>query len=383
MIKSQMINGPDKEQLYDLIRKKTGMKYVFGFNSGQEAITAVLMARGISSKDKVIMPSYCCETVAKAVVDSAASPLFCDIGDDYNPDVDHILRLIDSPVKAIIFPHLFGNPGAIDKLEKALDEKGLRSDILLIDDAAQSFGARLNGKLLGTFGDAGIISFGPGKTMTASGGGLLITNSERLAKKTNKLTVKHVFYLNKLKRLFYWIIFRRWRRFTLPFYPFFSPVFKTRPKKQDSIYSLCNVDASIAALQLKKLNNLIKTRVKRKEILDTLFKNFSDTFYLFPKNDSNSNFLNVATKYLIRYRRKTSNADIQAQFKDILSDVGIEIQNLYTPIHHKPEYASIPNKLDKTEEYYRKLLQIPVEPSMPLKEFIFTVKSCLRAVKHL
>ncbi|MCK4554731.1 DegT/DnrJ/EryC1/StrS family aminotransferase [Candidatus Parcubacteria bacterium] len=378
-----IIKGQDSKKLYNLVRQKTGMKHVFGFNSGQEAITAVLKAWGICSKDRVIMPSYCCETVARAVIAAGVQPLFCDIDENYNPDVNHIMAILDQTVRAIIFPHLFGNPGAIDKLELALDEKGIRSQILLIDDAAQSFGARLNGRLIGTFGNAGIISFGPGKTMTASGGGILITNSERLAKKTDRLTVEHISSLNKLTRLFYWIIFRRWRRFTLPFYPFFSPVFKTKPKKQDGIYALCNVDAAIAVLQLKKLNKIIEIRIQRKEILDSLFSNYSDSFFLLPQNNSKSNSLNVATKYLIRYRRKISNDDIQVQFKDILSSVGIEIQNLYIPIHHKPEYASASNKLDKTEGYYRKLLQIPIEPSMSLKEFIFTIKTCLKAVKHL
>ena len=378
-----IIDGNQKEKLYKLTRKKTGMKYVFGFNSGQDAISAALVAGGVGSGDNVIMPSYCCETVARAVIAVGAQPLFCDIDENYNPDVSHILTILDQSVRAIIFPHLFGNPGAIDELEHAMEKKEVRSQILLIDDAAQSFGAKIDGKLLGTFGDAGIISFGPGKTMTASGGGILITNSERLAKKTDRLTVEHISSLNKLKRLFYWIIFRRWRRFTLPFYPFFSSVFKTKPKKQDSIYALCNVDAAIAVLQLKKLNNLIAIRVKRKEILDTLFGNYSDSFFLLPKNNPKSNSLNVATKYLIEYRRKTSNDDIQVQFKNILSSVGIEIQNLYIPIHHKPEYASASNKLDKTEGYYRKLLQIPIEPSMSLKEFIFTIKTCLKAVKHL
>ena len=74
----KLIDGPDIKKLYARIREVTGVKYVFGFNSGQQAIQAALTAYGVEG-GQVIMPSYCCETVAKAVMDSGASPLFCDI----------------------------------------------------------------------------------------------------------------------------------------------------------------------------------------------------------------------------------------------------------------------------------------------------------------
>jgi len=378
-----IIDGPQKEKLYELIRNKTGMKYVFGFNSGQQAILAALKAERIGTGDKVVMPSYCCETVAMAVVDSGASPLFCDIGDDLNPDIENILKLIDLSVKSIIFPHLFGNPGAIDKLELALEKKGIRSQILLIDDAAQSFGARLNGRLIGTFGDAGIISFGPGKTMTASGGGILITSSSDLAQNIQEIPTCHIDFKYKLKRLIYWIIFRRWRRFTLPFYPFFSPVFKTKPKKQDSIYALCNVDAAIAVLQLKKLNDLIEIRVKRKEILDTLFTDFSDSFYLLPKNNSNSNFLNVATKYAVYLKPELVNQDSFNIYRNIMNDSGVEIQDLYVPIHMKAGYNNFRVSLLKTESQFNKIYQFPVEPSISDQDFNYILSRFMFFCKSL
>lgn len=350
------------------------MKHVFGFNSGQEAITAALKAWGLGSNDKVIMPSYCCETVAMAIIAAGAQPLFCDIGDDYNPDVEHILKLIDNSVKAVIFPHLFGNPGAIDKLEYALEKKGIRSQILLIDDAAQSFGARLNGKLIGTFGDAGIISFGPGKTMTASGGGILITNTEKLAEKTDRLSVSHVSFSNKLKRVLYWVIFRRWRKFTLPFYPFFSPVLKVKPKDENSIYSLCNIDAAIAVAQVQQLDSLLKIRIDRKSILDRHLKNFSNIFFLLPENTLDSTSLNVATKYIARMKSKLFNQDSFNIYKNIMKDSGVEIQDLYIPIHMKEGYNNFWTSLSETESCFNKIYQIPVEPSMSDQDFKY-VKS--------
>ena len=367
-----MINGPDKEQLYKLILRKTGMKYVFGFNSGQEAIYAALIASGIGPKDRIILPSYCCQTVATAIVDSAAEPLFCDINDDYNPDIDHILKIIDDRVKSIIVPHLFGNPAAIDELEKALEDKGIRSKIFLIDDAAQSFGALLHGRLLGTFGDAGIISFGPGKTMTASGGGLLITNLKELADKLANMPFHKISFCYKFRRLFYWLIFRRWRKFTLPFYPFLKSIFEGIRVDKSRIMELCNVDAAIAIEQLKKLDSLLETRIKRKGILDNQLAQYtSNTLYLLPKNDTNNVSLNVATKYLVRLNAIEYNEDVLSTYKDIVEDSGIEIQSLYTPIHLKFAYSNSRITLSKTEKCYNRMLQVPVEPSINNRDFEF------------
>jgi dTDP-4-amino-4,6-dideoxygalactose transaminase len=368
----KLIEGTCKEQLYALVRKKTGMKYVFGFNSGQEAIYVALKASGIGPNDRVILPSYCCETVATAVLDSGAAPLFCDINDDYNPDVEHILKLIDDRVKSIIVSHLFGNPAAIDELEKALENRGIRSKILLIDDAAQSFGALLHGRLLGTFGDAGIISFGPGKTMTASGGGLLITNSKDLTKNLTKITTCRISFFDKLKHLLYWIIFRRWRKFTLPFFPSLSKYFKSSAKDKGKVGTLCNVDAAIAVEQFKKLDSLLETRIKRKEILDNNLAEYDrGIFYLLPKNISKNVSLNVATKYLVRLNTIECNPDILSIYKYIVEGSGIEIQSLYTPIHMKPEYSDSRTSLPKTERCYNRIFQIPVEPSISKRDFKF------------
>jgi dTDP-4-amino-4,6-dideoxygalactose transaminase len=370
ILTGSVVNGKSKAKLYEQIRKQTGLKHVIGFNSGQEAICAALIAWGIKKGDRVIMPSYCCETVAMAVLDSGADIIFCDIGGDLNPDVSHILSLVSPEVKAVIFPHLFGNPGSIDRLEKGLEGTGLRSDILVIDDAAQSFGAQLNGRLLGTFGDAGIISFGPGKTMTAAGGGLLITDSARISEALSALSMSRVSLSEKLKRLFYWVIFRRWRRFTLPFLPLFSRFLGSNNRDKNKPAMLCNVDAAIAIEQLKNLDGFIATRIKRKGLLDnSIGKYGASSLCLMPENSSDSRSVNVATKYLLRLKGNEHAREIPGLYSLEIERLGIEILPLYTPIHLKPEYSHYSVSLPETETAYKKILQIPVEPSMSDRVF--------------
>lgn len=374
LLTGKLIDGPDIKKLYDRIREVTGVKYVFGFNSGQEAIQAALTAGGVGNGDYVIMPSYCCETVAKAIVNSGANPLFCDIGDDLNPDVDHILRLINSSVKAIIFPHLFGNPGAIDRLKKELEKNGQKSRILLIDDAAQSFGAKLNGRFIGTFGDAGMISFAAGKTMTATGGGLLITDSRPLAENIRKLEVDVVSIENKLKRLLYWVFFRRWRTYTLPFFPFIQPLIEQDAGVNKKLRNLCNMDATLALRQLKKLDRLLSIRIGRKKYLDQHLKSgqFNGLRPVTPI--SIAGLLPVATKYLISVEDNAPGVKKQDHYKEYMKENGIEIQDLYFPNHLKKKYAKETCSLPATEKYYTKLIQIPIEPSMDRHKFHFVIK---------
>ena len=375
LLTGRLIEGADKEELYDRIREKTGVKYVFGFNSGREAIQAALQAKKIGAGDQVIMPSYCCETVARAIIDCGAKPLFCDIGDDYNPDVPHILKIFTPSVKAIIFPHLFGNPGAIDRLERELEESGVRSAIFLIDDAAQSFGAKLNHRLIGTFGDAGVISFGPGKTMTASGGGLLLTNSETLAKALPGIELGQVFCRNKLLRLVYWVIFRRWRRYSLPFYRLFQGLFsdhgtEAKPTK------LCNVDAAIALEQVRKLDSLLRVRIERKKELDKRVSDLWREEIILPAFNGNpETSLRVATKYVFRLRHQPGSNDRQQMYRQFLLASGIELQSLYEPIHLKSEHVPQEGPLVQTESVWGELLQIPLEPSMGRKQFEFVIKA--------
>jgi dTDP-4-amino-4,6-dideoxygalactose transaminase len=363
-----------------MIREKTGVRYVFGFNSGREAIQAALLAKGIGVGDHVVMPSYCCESVARAVTSTGAQPLFCDIDNDYNPDVDDIVKKVNSSVKAIIFPHLFGNPGAIDRLERELEKKGIRSKIFLVDDAAQSFGAELKGRLVGTFGDAGIISFGPGKTMTASGGGLLLTNSEDLADKLATMELNTMSFNNKLRRLAYWVIFRRWRRFTLPLLPIFSRFLGIIERSDNRLLVLCNIDASIGLEQLKKLDILLQIRIERKKRLDQhLSSTWKGQITLPPPNENREKYLNVATKYVFRFRNNSDEGEVQDRFRVFFISAGIELQNLYRPIHLGLGGTWHGDILERTERVWKTVLQIPLEPSISQGQF----KSIIRTFEEI
>jgi perosamine synthetase len=305
--------------------------------------------------------------------------MFCDIGEDFNPDVNHILGLINPFLKAIIFPHLFGNPGRIDELEKALVDGRLRSKILIIDDAAQSFGAKLKGRLLCSFGDAGVISFGPGKTMTASGGGLLVTNSEHLAVRVAQLPITSVSTETKLKRLVYWIVFRRWRRVSLPFLPQFSSFLAGAEATSAYPSRLCNVDAAIGVAQMEKLDDLLTIRSSRGEKLDEVLYQ-PEVSTGISRKGRRCDTIGAVTKYVVRGNGAESE-DFQKSYADFMQTKSIEIQGLYTPIHLSSRYGCGGDSLPSTEKACRSIIQIPVEPSIRSSEFDLVVRKFFEFIK--
>src|SRR5439155_12031526 len=138
--------------------------------------------------------------------------VFADIDDTLNIDPEKIPGLISKQTRAILVPHLFGRPARIDDISRFAQEQSLS----VIDDAAQAFGATLYGKPVGTFGDVGIVSFGPGKTLVATGGGMLVTNHRDVFLRAKALSVPRLGEFQTLSRLIHFVMRRRSRGVTLP-----------------------------------------------------------------------------------------------------------------------------------------------------------------------
>lgn len=170
--------GEDCKQLEETVAKISGAKYGIGCASGSDALLLSLMALGVGEGDEVIVPSFTFFATASAVTRLGAKPVFVDIEPDtFNLDLDCVEAAITNHTKAIIPVHLFGQPVDMPRLV-ALTKK---HSISIVEDAAQSIGASVNGKPVGGFGDLGCISFYPTKNLGGMGdGGMIVTNDESL-----------------------------------------------------------------------------------------------------------------------------------------------------------------------------------------------------------
>jgi len=170
-------SGPQINLFEKMVADYFGTDYCLTFNSGTSALHAVLLSYGIGPSDEVIVPSFTFIATANAPKFVGASPVFADIEDvTFGIDPDEVEAMITSKTKAIIPVHYGGFPCKIRELQKIADDHG----IILIEDAAEAFGATVNGRKVGTFGDSAILSFCQNKIITTGEGGAVVTDNKDL-----------------------------------------------------------------------------------------------------------------------------------------------------------------------------------------------------------
>jgi len=177
--------GPFVERFERAAAEYLGIPHAIGVNSGTSALHLALIAAGVGPGDKVLVPSFTFIATAWAVLYVGATPVLCDVEDSTaNIDLADAERRIDSSVKAIIPVHLFGQPADLTGVMAF----AARHRLTVIEDAAQAFGARFDGRHVGTFGLCGCFSFYPAKNLGAAGeAGLVVTSNEQIARRLRAL----------------------------------------------------------------------------------------------------------------------------------------------------------------------------------------------------
>ncbi len=152
------------------LAKMTGQDQGVAASSGTAAVFLALKGLGIGPGDEVIFPSYVCTAPWHAVSQAGATPVLVDIDPEtYHPSPGAVTRAITSKTKAVIVPHLFGLPADLSELEK--------SGIPIIEDCAQTLGASMGGRPVGSVGALTVCSFYATKLITTGEGGMVLGRS--------------------------------------------------------------------------------------------------------------------------------------------------------------------------------------------------------------
>ena len=175
------IGGPVVQSLERELAKYTGSAQAITCASGTDALTIALLALGLKPGDEVIVPDFTFIAPAECVMRLGGIPKFADIdAETLQIDPESVESLIGEKTRGIIAVNLFGQCAPYQEIQKVAKAHGL----WLIEDAAQSFGAKQNGVSACTFGDISITSFYPAKPLGCYGdGGALFTQDEGLAQK--------------------------------------------------------------------------------------------------------------------------------------------------------------------------------------------------------
>lgn len=173
-------NYENNEQFEKSFAERVGRKYCVSVSSATDALHFALLAHDIGPGDEVLVTDFSWISSSACVSMVGATPVFCDIDiNSYHMSLDSIKRMYSDKVKAIVYPHLFGNMTDTTEIRNFCNEKG----ILFVEDAAQSLGSSLNGVAAGTIGDCSVYSFNSNKVIAGiNGGGVVLTDNEAIAK---------------------------------------------------------------------------------------------------------------------------------------------------------------------------------------------------------
>ena len=177
--------GENINEIEKMASEMVGVKYAVALSCGTAALHMAMKLAGVKPGDKVFASDMTFDATVNPIVYEGGIPVFIDTEyDTWNMDPVALEKAFElyPDVKVVVIAHLYGTPGKIDEI-KAVCEK---NHAVIIEDAAESFGATYKGVQTGTFGSYNAISFNGNKIITGSSGGMLLTDDPEAANKVRK-----------------------------------------------------------------------------------------------------------------------------------------------------------------------------------------------------
>ncbi len=184
---SRYVLGPEVAELEEKLASYVGVRHAVAVANGTDALMLCLLALGVKPGDEIICPSFTFMATAEVVSFLGAKPVFADIDEaTYNLNPESVEAAMTERTRGVIAVDLFGQCADYDALRALTDARG----VFLLEDAAQSFGARYRGRRAGSFGRAAATSFFPAKPLGCYGdGGMVFTDDDALAEAVDSLHV--------------------------------------------------------------------------------------------------------------------------------------------------------------------------------------------------
>lgn len=186
---NKYLGGEEIQKFEEEFAKYHGCKYGITVNSGTSALFVALNAAGVKNNTKVAVPCLTFTATTSQVIANKARPYFVDVDpDSYCMNFD----FSDRSIKFAIPVHLLGHPCRHEMIKKMKDR-----GMFVIEDCAQSMGAKYKNKMVGSMGDCGIFSFQETKHITTLGeGGMIVTNNKDFAEKCRRIRNHGEYYKN-------------------------------------------------------------------------------------------------------------------------------------------------------------------------------------------
>ncbi len=259
--------GPRVVEFEEKFAQYTGANHAVAVSNCTTALHLSMIVAGVKEGDEVICPSMSYIATANSIKYVGATPVFAEVGFDYNIDIEDVKRKITSKTKAILIVHQIGLPADIDAFSSLCKTHNL----ILIEDAACAIGSTYKGKKIGSHSDLVCFSFHPRKVISTGDGGMITTTNEAFANRM-KLLRQHGMSVNDRVR-----------------HNSKSVIFEDHLEVGYN-YRMTDIQASVGIKQLEKLDWIVE---ERRKIAAKYFEGFKDIPGIvlpFENEDKTTNF---------------------------------------------------------------------------------------------
>jgi perosamine synthetase len=336
-------DGAFVEMFEERFRAWCGAGHAIATTNGTAALHLALVALGVGRGDEVIIPSMAYIAAANAVSYTGARPVIVDVNrESWTIDPGAVADAVSPRTKGIVAVHLYGHPADFDPIRSLAE----RFNLFLLESASDALGASYRGERVGLLGNAACFSFGPSRTLTTGGGGMLVTENEDLAVKARYLAMQG--RVSRREFLHSWIGFD---------------------------YRMTNLQAALGAAQMDEIDLRIGIRrdigIRYRELLAGIpgLRVGAEVPWAVPS------FGRVAL--LVEEPFPCPKGELQA----VLRKEGIETEPFYYPIHLQVPYMrkARPKRLPVAESLYERGILLPTSTFFAPEELVEIAGAIRRA----
>jgi len=317
----------------------TGAKHAIVVANGTAALHAIYLLANICANDEVLVPTLTFVATCNALAYCGAIPHFVDVDkttlgvdpkklEDYLQNITEIKnnvcinKFTQRPIKALVVMHTFGHPVDLDPIVEICS----RYHIKLIEDAAEALGSLYKGKHVGHTGLAGALSFNGNKIITAGGGGAILTNDAKFAKRA-----KHITTTAKQPHDFLYV--------------------------HDEIgynYRMPNINAALGCAQLEQISNILSSKRNLAKQYEKLFANIEGISFFAEPSFAKSNY------WLNTLLLNDEHCMQRDNVLRLANSSGIKIRPIWTLMHKLPMFADCPRMdLSTACDLEQRIINIP------------------------